>query len=394
MPYHINLSNGDRLVTIEEGTADVVTTSLTLIGKNYAGYGESLNENLVHLLENFSNQTSPPSPIKGQLWYDGVDQVLKVYNGEEFVNSGAGVELNTSSLNVHYNVFVQKDSGAPPFRVAGVKGMSVTPVTGNHAIGRSTPAAGKLEVNNAKTTLRIFNNFPQVSGNGQEVGLHIHGDDDLNGRSTRIVVDAYGDRPAYDSIGIASTINFRRARGTSNSMLALKSNDAIGALAAHGFDGSVISNYQGYLVFRCDGDWSPTVKPTRLELYLTPLDSQTNRKVLTVLGNGDVKAEGDVIAFTSSDARLKTNIKPIEDPLTKIKQISGVTFNWNSEDLYKDPLIDEVGLLAQQVKKIQPEAVIERETGYLAVNYEKMVPLLVESIKALEQKVAELESRT
>lgn len=393
MPYYINLTNGDRLVTIEEGTADVISTSLTLIGKNYAGYGEGLNENFVHLLENFSGQLSPPSPIKGQLWYDTVGEVLKLYNGDEFVNAGAGVELNTASLNVHYNVFVNKDNGAPPFRVAGNKGLSVTPATGNHALGRSTPATGKFEINNANTTLRIFNSFPQVSGNGQEVGLHIHGDDDLNGRSTRIVVDSYGDRPAYDAIGIASTINFRRSRGTSNSMLALRANDAIGALAAHGFDGSTISNYQGYLVFRCDADWTPTVKPTRLELYLTPKDSQTNRKVLEVLGNGDVKAEGDVIAYTSSDERLKTNIAPIEDPLAKIKQITGVTFNWNSVDLYKDHTAEEVGLLAQQVLAVQPQAVIQRDTGYLAVNYEKMVPLLVESIKALEKKVAELESR-
>jgi hypothetical protein len=392
MPYHINLSNGDHLVTIEEGTADVITTSLTLIGKNYAGYGESLNENLVRLLENFSNQTQPPGPIKGQLWYDNVDQILKVYNGENFVNSGAGVELNTNSLNVHYNVFVQKDSGASPFRVAGIKGMTVTPSTGNHAIGRSTPASGKLEVNNAKATLRIFNNFPQQS-NGQEVGLHIHGDDDFNGRNTRIVLDCYGDNPGYDGIGISSIIDFRRARGSSNGMLPLKVNDSIGALAAHGFDGSVISGYQGYLVFRCDGDWSSSSRSTRLELFLTPRNSPINRMVLTVLGNGDVRAEGDVVAFTSSDARLKTNIKPIKDPLTKIKQISGVTFNWNSENLYKDPSANEVGLLAQQVQTIQPEAVIKRKTGYLAINYEKMIPLLVESIKALEQKITKLESK-
>lgn len=393
MAYNINLTNGAALVTVDEGTADLTASSITLIGKNYSGYGESLNENLVHILENFSNNTSPPSPLKGQLWFDSVNNVLKVYNGDEFVNSGAGIELDNASLNVQFNVFVEAENGAPPFKVAGRKGLSVTPGTGNHAIGRSTPAAGKLEINNSKNTVRIFNSFPQVTAQGQEVGLHIHGDDDSKGRSTRIVIDSYGDAPNFDAIGIASTINFRRSRGTSGSLIALKNNDAIGALAAHGFDGSSISNYQGYMVFRADQDWSPSIRATRLELYLTPRNGQNNAKVLEILGNGDVKAEGDVVAYTSSDERLKDNIQVIRDPLMKLRQLDGVTFKWNHLNQYRDQDSKQVGLLAGQVRRVQPEAVVERSNGYLAVDYEKLIPLLVESIKELEQKVFELESR-
>jgi len=390
MAYNINKSNGQQLVVVEEGTADLTTTSLTLIGKNFSGYGESLNENLVHLLENFSHTVSPSSPIKGQLWYDNNTKILKIYDGKNFVASGAGVELDNSSTAIHYNVFVSDIEGAPPFKVGGVRGMTMTPATGNHAIGRSTPASAKFEINNSNTATKIFNAYPQFDQFGQEVGIHVHGDDYINGRSTRIVVDSYGYRANYDGIGIASTINLRRARGNSTNSAALRENDAIGSLAAHGHDGIGFSPYQGYLVFRADQDWSNSTRPTRLELWLTPRDSLVNKKVLSVYGNGDVKAEGDVIAFTSSDENLKQNIRPIDGALEKIKHLQGVVFNWNDLAVGKDTDKEQVGLLAQQVLKACPQAVIRRENGFLAVDYEKLVPLLIQSIKELGDQVDRL----
>ena len=79
MAYNITLSNGDSLVTIADGTADVNYTSLALVGKNFAGYGQLLNENLVTLLENFSNSSPPVNPLVGQLWFDSENRQMKVY---------------------------------------------------------------------------------------------------------------------------------------------------------------------------------------------------------------------------------------------------------------------------------------------------------------------------
>ena len=81
MAYPITNSAGTTLATIPDGTVNSNATSLTLIGKNYAGYGNFLNENFVHLLENFSNNTAPNNPIVGQLWYDNVNLLLKLYTG-------------------------------------------------------------------------------------------------------------------------------------------------------------------------------------------------------------------------------------------------------------------------------------------------------------------------
>lgn len=83
MAYTINLTNGTTLTTIADGTVNQTSTSLTLIGKNYAGYGTFLNDNFVHLLENASNDTAPTTPLTGQLWWDTAGN-LKVYTGSAF----------------------------------------------------------------------------------------------------------------------------------------------------------------------------------------------------------------------------------------------------------------------------------------------------------------------
>ena len=70
MAYKINNTFGTLLVTLADGTIDVATTDLTLIGKGYAGFGERLNENLVKLLENFNNTSAPANKVQGQMWYD------------------------------------------------------------------------------------------------------------------------------------------------------------------------------------------------------------------------------------------------------------------------------------------------------------------------------------
>ena len=80
MAYTVNKTSGAVLTTIADGTIDN-TSDLTLIGKNYSGYGEIFNENLVKLMENFASTSIPTSPLAGQLWWDSSNGLLKVYNG-------------------------------------------------------------------------------------------------------------------------------------------------------------------------------------------------------------------------------------------------------------------------------------------------------------------------
>lgn len=83
MAYTINLTDGSVFATIADGTVNT-TSSMILVGKNFAGYGEFLDENFVHLLENGSNTTAPAAPLIGQLWWDKTNNLLKVYNGTIF----------------------------------------------------------------------------------------------------------------------------------------------------------------------------------------------------------------------------------------------------------------------------------------------------------------------
>jgi len=83
MAYSINLTDGSVFATITDGTYNQ-TSSVTLVGKNYAGYGEFLDENFIQMLENFSNTTAPTAPLTGQIWWDKTNGLLKIYNGTIF----------------------------------------------------------------------------------------------------------------------------------------------------------------------------------------------------------------------------------------------------------------------------------------------------------------------
>ena len=85
MAYQINKTDGTIVATVADGQIDNLSTDITLIGRNYSGFGESLNENFIKVLENFANVTAPVQPIRGQIWYDTSESKLKVYNGATFI---------------------------------------------------------------------------------------------------------------------------------------------------------------------------------------------------------------------------------------------------------------------------------------------------------------------
>lgn len=88
MSYQLNKTDGTILTDLIDGQIDTESTNLTLVGKNYSGYGESFNENFIRLLENFANTAAPSNPLSGQLWWDTAEQRLKVYDGIGWKASG------------------------------------------------------------------------------------------------------------------------------------------------------------------------------------------------------------------------------------------------------------------------------------------------------------------
>jgi len=110
--------------------------------------------------------------------------------------------------------------------------------------------------------------------------------------------------------------------------------------------------------------------------------------------SGEIRATNDVTAFYSSDVALKENISNIPDPIEAIKKLNGVLFDWKKsyiderggEDGYFVRKKD-VGVIAQEVEKVLPEAVAQRSDGIKAVKYDRLTCLLIEAVKQLNEKV-------
>lgn len=109
---------------------------------------------------------------------------------------------------------------------------------------------------------------------------------------------------------------------------------------------------------------------------------------------GRIDASNDIVAFSTSDKRLKENIAPIANALEKVKALTGVEFDWkeDTKDVHGYEGHD-VGVIAQEVQSVLPEAVRSNDTGYLSVRYEKLIGLLIESNKELAARVEELEKK-
>ena len=95
MAYTINLTNGTIFATIADGTINT-SSSMVLVGKNYAGYGQFLDDNFIHLLESGANSTAPGAPLTGQLWWDTSSNTMKVYNGSTFKTISSATASSTA----------------------------------------------------------------------------------------------------------------------------------------------------------------------------------------------------------------------------------------------------------------------------------------------------------
>lgn len=100
MAYQINKTDGTILAAVADGQLDDLSSDITLIGKNYSGFGETINENFVKLLENFASTSPPERPIRGQIWFDVGEAKIKVYSGNGFVPVSSATIATTQPLNL------------------------------------------------------------------------------------------------------------------------------------------------------------------------------------------------------------------------------------------------------------------------------------------------------
>jgi hypothetical protein len=115
MPYTVNKSNSSaspNQYTVQDGAVNT-QTDLSFIGKGYAGYGESIAENFLHLLENFSNTSAPTKPIQGQLWWNSTSAKLQVYNGTSWQTAGGSAPYQSDAPSglASGDIWIDSDTG-------------------------------------------------------------------------------------------------------------------------------------------------------------------------------------------------------------------------------------------------------------------------------------------
>ena len=134
----------------------------------------------------------------------------------------------------------------------------------------------------------------------------------------------------------------------------------------------------------------------KLNLLGAQVSNSNTTGTLTVTGGvgvtGAMYVGGEIVAYAASDIKLKENISKIDNSLEKLLKISGYQYHWNkiAQEMYPERTTLDVGVLAQEVKEIIPSAVVEREDGYLAVKYDKLIPLLIEAVKALKAEIEDM----
>jgi len=231
------------------------------------------------------------------------------------------------------------------------------------------------------------NNDLIIQNDATDKDIILKSDDGSDGTTAYITLDgSASDIKVAKNMQLADSVELRL--GSDNDLRIVDN-------GSNGF----IDNYTGALFLRAQADNEDIILQADngsggLTTYLQIDGGDETVKVakpLNVSANisgSQIEASGDVIAFGSSDRNLKDNITPIENPLEKMEKIGGYTFDWNDkQDTYKG---HDIGVVAQEIQSVLPEIVASRANGYLGVKYEKIVPLLIESIKENTKQIKEL----
>jgi hypothetical protein len=189
----------------------------------------------------------------------------------------------------------------------------------------------------------------------------------------------------------------QRSRGTWQSPSSVLSGDRLGSFGANGYSGTSYSTGAAMEMYAGPSIGTYIIFGTTA----TPGATRTERVRITESGNVGIgltsptdrlAVGGNVRAnqfLTFSDSRFKTNIKKIENPLESIKKLYGVTYSFKKKPVGEHQFSDgvKIGLIAQEVQKVFPELVSADGSGFLAVDYSGLIPVLLESIKELDRKL-------
>jgi Chaperone of endosialidase len=322
----------------------------TAIQVNVADTASASNSNLIDLqvsgASKFSVDKNGNTTINGTLTGTGVTTSVATYARQAITVSNSG----TAGSNLTYN----NTTGVITF---GTSTLQQVTTSGNSS-------SNAISISNSTSSTSTTTGALVVTG-GVGIG------DALNVGGNIVGAGISGTTGTFSSSVSASSYGTVNATSISSS----------GTITGTGISGSSLSV-------------SGSISGSTGSFSSSTASSSTTTGAVVITGGvgigGALNVGGDVVAFASSDKRLKDNVSPITNPLEKLEILSGNTFTWNkNSELHGQ---SDVGVIAQEVEKVLPEIVATRDNGYLAVRYEKLVPLLIEAVKELSEKVRKLEN--
>ena len=165
MAYQINKTDGTIISTVADGQVDTLSTDITLIGKNYSGFGEALNENFIKLLENFSSTQAPTYPLRGQVWFDTAENKLKVYNGSDFIPVSSATISSTQPETLSIGDLWWNDAAAQLYFFDGTNPVLLAPAYSQ------TQGVSGLQVASILDTLNQTRVITYLYNNGILLGI-------------------------------------------------------------------------------------------------------------------------------------------------------------------------------------------------------------------------------
>ena len=196
MAYVVKNTRNQIVATVNDGAVDN-STSLSMIGRNYVGYGLALNTNFMYLLENFTGTTAPSTPVTGQLWYDGNTNDLKIYNGAGFVQAIKQV----ANLAASGNLDVTGNANIGNANITGTVRAATANITGAANIGSTLDVVGNITAGNVTGTLLggtlITASQPNITSVGTLTSLAVT--NDLSITAGNLSVSGYISGPSHQN---------------------------------------------------------------------------------------------------------------------------------------------------------------------------------------------------
>ena len=324
MAYKINNTFGTLLVTLADGTIDVATTDLTLIGKGYAGFGEKLNENLVKLLENFNNTTAPSKKIQGQLWYDKTNNQINVYTGSKWKPVGSTTNSATAPSNsvqgdmwfdtTNTQLYVYTGSAWTLIGPTTVAGSGVTQFTSENLEDNTGVDRSILKMIANDTVVGIVSNIAFTPSATETNGA---------------ALIASGFSTVAQGIQLSSSVGSAKFRGTSTDSDALggvssanylrsdESDTTTGRLTVQTDDGIRIGSGNDITMSLSSDDFTVAQTTEDKDIIFTVNDGGTTKEALRITGStgriehlrvGDLTVDGTNTIINTSTLSVEDNI--------------------------------------------------------------------------------------